>query len=245
MIERLIAELGEKLDLTAEELADIIWLTLIRQQGTASRADIVTVFEQSSSTDAFEIANVSEEYTADSLTVVEQSSSVEYRGSSSPPISVSTSKQQPTKEPVVGIAPRRSQTTPLNRLPIKVPNPPSIRDPLALARSLRPLMRKVPLKEIEGLDEQATAQQIAEVGIWQPIVKPALEPWLELVLVADESASMLIWRQTVLEFRKLLRNYGAFRDVQLWGLYGDTSPSSSQDLGKRPPNPPNLGGTRS
>jgi formylglycine-generating enzyme required for sulfatase activity len=69
------------------------------------------------------------------------------------------------------------------------------------------------------LDEQATAQQIAEAGIWQPIVKPALEPWLELVLVADESASMLIWRQTVLEFRKLLRNYGAFRDVQLWGLY--------------------------
>jgi hypothetical protein len=35
MIEHLIAELGEKLDLTAKELADVIWLTLIRQEGTS------------------------------------------------------------------------------------------------------------------------------------------------------------------------------------------------------------------
>jgi len=201
MIERLISELGEHLDLTAEELADIIWLTLIRQQGTiidstASKAETVTVFEQNLS--AVSVA------------------------SSSPPVSASTSNLQPTAEPVVGIAPRRSQTTPLTRLPIKVANPPSIRDPLALVRALRPLMQQVPSGQMEGLDEQATAQRIAEVGIWQPVVKPALEPWLELVLVADESASMLIWRQTVLEFRKLLRNYGAFRDVQLWGMYWES-----------------------
>jgi hypothetical protein len=201
MIERLIAELGEKLDLSAEELADIIWLTLIRQQGTISDST----------------ASKAEE-----ATVVVQSPSAAPVSSSPPPVSAPTVNRQPTSEPVVGIAPRRSQTTPLDRLPIKVANPPSIRDPLALARSLRPLMRQVPSGQIEGLDEQATAQQIAEAGIWQPIVKPALEPWLELVLVADESASMLIWRQTVLEFRKLLRNYGAFRDVQLWGLYGES-----------------------
>jgi hypothetical protein len=82
MIERLIAELGEKLDLTAEELADIIWLTLIRQQGTitdstASKAEAVTVVEQSSST----------------VPVV----------SSPPPARAPTSNRQPTSEPVVGI----------------------------------------------------------------------------------------------------------------------------------------------
>jgi hypothetical protein len=32
MIDHLLAELGEKLDLTAEELADVIWLTLIRRE---------------------------------------------------------------------------------------------------------------------------------------------------------------------------------------------------------------------
>lgn len=34
MIDHLLAELGEKLDLTAAELADVIWLTLIRQEGS-------------------------------------------------------------------------------------------------------------------------------------------------------------------------------------------------------------------
>jgi formylglycine-generating enzyme required for sulfatase activity len=229
MIERLIAELGEKLDLTAEELADIIWLTLIRQQGTITDSMVSK---------------------ADTATVVVQSSSAVSMGksmvSSAAPESVPSANRQPTTEPVVGIAPRRSQTTPLDRLPIKVANPPSIRDPLSLARSLRPLMRQVPSGQIEGLDEQATAQQIAEAGIWQPIVKPALEPWLELVLVADESASMLIWRQTVLEFRKLLRNYGAFRDVQLWGLYWDTSPPTPllRGEGSQAPTTPSLAGEK-
>ncbi|MBD2319465.1 formylglycine-generating enzyme family protein [Pseudanabaena sp. FACHB-1050] len=121
---------------------------------------------------------------------------------------------------VAGLLPRRSASDALmDRQPIKVSNPPSIRDPLALVRSLRPLMRLVPSELVDSLDEQATAQQIAEAFVWQPIIKPVLEPWLDLVLVVDESESMLIWRQTVLEFRKLLRNYGTFRDVHLWGLH--------------------------
>ena len=206
MSNRLIAELGEKLDLTAEELADIIWLTLIRQQS---------------------IVTASTELKADTATVVEQASSPVSGSLSLPPLVLSGNiipNRQKTSDSVFGIAPRRSQPssatkTVLDCPPIKVANPPSIRNPLALARSLRPLMRQVPSEQIAGLDEQATAQQIAEAGIWQLIVKPVLEPWLELVLVADESTSMLIWQQTVLEFRRLLRNYGTFRDVQLWGLH--------------------------
>ncbi len=203
MIDRWIGELGERLNLTAEELADVIWLTLIRQQGSVTNA-----------TQAEPEARV--ETTGRRLQVapiVEMDIST----------SVSIANSQSTSEIVAGIAPRRSQTalmtnTVLDRVPFKVPNPPSIREPLALVRSLRPLMRQVPSDYIAGLDEQATAQQIAETRVWQPIVQPALEPWLELVLIADESASMVIWQQTVLEFRKLLRNYGTFRDVQLWGL---------------------------
>jgi formylglycine-generating enzyme required for sulfatase activity len=218
MIERVIAQLGEKLDLTAEEVADIIWLTLVRQQDTIADS---TPSRESTDPAVVEVSSVE--------TVKPPPpprSSVE---TVPPPRSLSE-KRQPTAEPAIGIAPRRSQTTPLDRLQIKVANPPSIRDPLALVRSLRPLIQQVPSGQIQGLDEQATAQQIAEAGIWQPIVQPLLEPWLELVLVADESASMLIWRQTVLEFRQLLRNYGAFRDVQLWGLYGESDPSHASPL---------------
>ena len=201
MIDHLLAELGEKLDLTAEELADVIWLSLIRQEGTLTDDEGLEPKSKTAAT-------------------VKPSGAL--APVSPPPPSQTTTPQYPaTVGSSTGIISPRSSTTNtvLNRLPIKVANPPSLRNPLALARSLRPLMQKVPSGRIEGLDEQATAQQIAEAGIWQPIVKPVLEPWFEIALVVDESASMLIWRQTVLEFRKLLRNYGAFRDVQLWGLH--------------------------
>ncbi len=202
MIDHLIAELGEKLDLTAEELADIIWLTLIRQTGTV-REEVPRKPPQ------------------------DKSAEIETRTGTTPNLS---SPSAPSTVPgsadttgIAGLAPRRSRAvktnTVLDRVPFKVPNPPSIREPLALVRSLRPLMRQVPSGQIAGLDEQATAQQIAETKVWQPIVQPALESWLELVLVVDESASMLIWQRTVLEFRRLLRSYGTFRDVQLWGLH--------------------------
>jgi formylglycine-generating enzyme required for sulfatase activity len=227
MIERSIALLGEKLDLTAEELADIIWLTLVRQQDT-----IAVSTPSRESTDSVVVNEVSSVEVSSVETVPPPPpprSSVE-TVPPPPPSRSLPEKPQPTAEPAIGIAPRRSQTTPLDRLQIKVANPPSIRDPLALVRSLRPLIRQIPSGQIQGLDEQATAQQIAEAGIWQPIVQPLLEPWLELVLVADESASMLIWRQTVLEFRQLLRNYGAFRDVQLWGLYGESASPHASSL---------------
>ena len=203
MIDRWIGELGERLDLTAEELADVIWLTLIRQQGS--------------------VTNATQAAPEDRVETIERRPPIAPIAPMGVSPSVSIPNSQSTPEIIAGIAPRRSQTasttnTVLDRVAFKVPNPPSIREPLALVRSLRPLMRQVPSGQINGLDEQATAQQIAETRVWQPIVQPALEPWLELVLIADESASMLIWQQTVLEFRKLLRNYGTFRDVQLWGL---------------------------
>ncbi|PSB02778.1 formylglycine-generating enzyme family protein [Merismopedia glauca] len=217
MIDRLIAELGEQLELTAEELADIVWLTLIRRQG---KADAVPAPQTKT---VLETVTVSSSYSSTSI-----------------PISAPTPQRQLKSETLAGIAPHRSHSSTsdqLGRIPIKVANPPSIRDPLALVRSLRPLMRLVPSGYVESLDEEATAQQIAEAFIYHPVVKPELEPWLDLILVADESDSMPIWKQTVLEFRKLLRNYGAFRDVQLWGLYWDSKHKQFKlhsGLGKAP-----------
>lgn len=200
MIDRLIAELGEHLDLTAEEVADVIWLSVIRQQGqTVSKG-------KSNKT------RVSNPREIDSGELNLPPPPI--------PLPISAKSSNIETETVAGFLPRGSTSDALmNRQPIKVANPPSIRDPLALVRSLRPLMRLVPCERVESLDEQATAQQIAEACVWQPVIKPVLEPWLDLILVLDESESMLIWRQTVLEFRKLLRNYGTFRDVHLWGLH--------------------------
>ena len=76
------------------------------------------------------------------------------------------------------------------------------------------------------LDEAATTQQIAETGLWLPVLKPTLEPWLDLELVVDEGISMQIWRHTIGELERLLKNYGIFRDVRVWGLIADDSEAS-------------------
>ena len=103
-------------------------------------------------------------------------------------------------------------------IPFKVPDTPSIREQLDLARALRPIMRRIPSGSSLVLDEAATTQRIADEGIWLPVIKPTLEPWLDLELVVDEGISMQIWRKTIKELERLLKNYGIFRDVRVWGL---------------------------
>jgi formylglycine-generating enzyme required for sulfatase activity len=89
---------------------------------------------------------------------------------------------------------------------------------LSISRSLRPLMRKIPSRSRFVLDEDATVQQIADADNWAPVYVPALSRWLDLVLLVDESPSMLIWQETVGELKQLLERQAAFRDVAIWGF---------------------------
>jgi hypothetical protein len=68
------------------------------------------------------------------------------------------------------------------------------------------------------LDERATVEQIAETGVWQPVLKSASELWLEVALVFDRSPSMVLWQRLGLDLYRLLSHYGEFRDVRLWWL---------------------------
>ena len=102
--------------------------------------------------------------------------------------------------------------------PVKIRQAPALRDPLTFVRALRPLIRQVATGRDAGLDETATAQKIADERVWLPVMRPQVEPWLDLAVVVDESPSMLIWRRTVWELVRLFKNYGAFRDVRVWGL---------------------------
>ncbi len=201
MKDKLIAALGLEWNLTAEEIADIFWLTLIRQQvGEGSAAQT-----WKSSKD---IPKVSQATSSDAL-------SQEDSGNSTTKSEVSKSSQ---RAQIVARTKSNFQLPPGVRIPFKVPNAPSLREPLALGRALRPLIHRVPSGVDVTLDEPATAQKSAEARIWILVTQPALEPWLELALVVDEGASMLIWRQTVLELQRLLQQYGAFRDLRMWGL---------------------------
>nr|WP_042186031.1 FxSxx-COOH system tetratricopeptide repeat protein [Kibdelosporangium sp. MJ126-NF4]CEL17037.1 putative ATP /GTP-binding protein [Kibdelosporangium sp. MJ126-NF4]CTQ91733.1 putative ATP /GTP-binding protein [Kibdelosporangium sp. MJ126-NF4] len=83
-----------------------------------------------------------------------------------------------------------------------------------LARALRPLMKRSPSPWKHELNEEATAIRAAQDGMWLPVWDPA--PWrrFELVLVVDSAPSMDVWRETVDEFRQLMQQQGAFRNVR-------------------------------
>lgn len=109
---------------------------------------------------------------------------------------------------------------------VRAPGVPALADQLRLARALRPLKRKAGSRHWEIVDEEATAQRVAEDGLWVPVMRPAPTRWRELAVVVDGYASMSIWRQLVTELRGLLEGLGAFSDVRFWVLAhhpGDSS----------------------
>ena len=212
MIERWVEVLHDELSLTSEEIADISWLATIRYQAARQNQADSPVLEP-----------------------VPEPASERTQPARQPEISKTAppavSPPEPTAPTVIppeqklGIVPKSQSvsndaTAPKQspRQPIKVVSAPALREPLTLIKALRPLMEKVPTRRIAGLDERATAQKIADERVWTPITQPAIEPQFELALVVDESASMLIWRRTVLELQRIFQHYGAFRDVRVWGL---------------------------
>ncbi|MFV2211724.1 FxSxx-COOH system tetratricopeptide repeat protein [Actinomadura sp. LOL_016] len=104
---------------------------------------------------------------------------------------------------------------------VRTPALPAIPQTLNLGRALRPLRENASSRTVEKLAEEATAQWIAETGIWRPVMEPAPERQFDLALVADRSASMAVWGRIIAEFRTLLERLGAFRDVRMWYVNSD------------------------
>jgi hypothetical protein len=104
---------------------------------------------------------------------------------------------------------------------VRVPAVTALPNKLEVSRSLRPLNRRVPARGRLCLAEDSTAAAFGETRMILPIWRPATERWLQIDLVADTSASMTIWQQTVAEFRSLIEYLGAFRDVRTWAINGD------------------------
>lgn len=214
-------------DVTSDELADMVWLALHMQdepsaQSTPRRTDAPPMPSLTSTTSPHSV---------------------------SPPARRQTHVPDP---------PRRDPPAPLKQPSADLRLPPhrfagdgqgvSTRSPavraipseLAICRALRPLQRRAPSSTRTEPDETATAELIAESGLWLPEEVPVYERWLDVALVVDESASMAIWQRTLSELRTLLERTGAFRDVRLWRLdgdlrYGPTVTVSSGTGGRRAP----------
>ncbi|MEU5260186.1 FxSxx-COOH system tetratricopeptide repeat protein [Amycolatopsis sp. NPDC021455] len=108
-----------------------------------------------------------------------------------------------------GLAPR----------PSRMPGGPDI------LRALRPLkqLRPSPREDELELDEELTAEQAVQTGLWLPRLKPApTTRVLDLTVVVDAGASMILWRSEVTAFLELVQQLGAFRTVRIRYLETET-----------------------
>jgi hypothetical protein len=114
-------------------------------------------------------------------------------------------------------------------LPVWLADPPMLTDSLAVIRALKPLLQKVATGTGKRLDEPATVNNIARTRLWLPILEPAREPWFDVILVVDRGSSMHIWQRLVMDVVRILRRYGAFRDVQVFDLVVNPAEPSMHD----------------
>lgn len=104
---------------------------------------------------------------------------------------------------------------------VRAPATGALQQPLAFARALRPLKRRVPGRRLR-LDEVASAEASAAATMPVPILRPETERWLDLCLVVDRGSTMALWTTAVAELRRILEWQGSFRTVLTWDVATDT-----------------------
>ncbi|MGJ3252713.1 MAG: SAV_2336 N-terminal domain-related protein [Elainellaceae cyanobacterium] len=112
----------------------------------------------------------------------------------------------------------RAGVLPTQALPVWLADPGMLTNPLDIIRSLKPLLRPRDAGIGRKLNEPATVNRIARTQLWVPILEPEQEPWFDIILVVDRGSSMHIWQRLVDELVRILRRYGAFRDVQAFDI---------------------------
>lgn len=223
-VNRLIAILDEKFGLTGKEIADIFWLIKQRHEYNSTNQENYVKVEVHK--------NPSPKKTEPKSLPPEKESNTEKDDTnriSRDSFNVSTQTRSHDTEEDKSFADIEADITSKAQtshsisktIPLRVPDASSLPEPLEFLRSLKPLMRFIDSKEGLVLDETKSAERTAAERLLIPVLKPESEPYLEVALVVDESKSMLIWRHTIFELKKILENSGFFRDVRTWGLVTD------------------------
>ncbi|MGW3746636.1 tetratricopeptide repeat protein [Streptomyces sp. NPDC005146] len=111
---------------------------------------------------------------------------------------------------------------------IRVSGAPPLPRRRALARAMRPLKRQVPSTTRAVVDEDATADRVAEEERWVPVLVPAQDRWLDLVLIIDAYGDgAVLWEPVGRELQSVLQELGAFRNIRTYWLrrHRDGSPA--------------------
>ncbi|MFE0173410.1 SAV_2336 N-terminal domain-related protein [Streptomyces sp. NPDC059002] len=142
-------------------------------------------------------------------------------------------RESPGRSPLYGGTARAPRRNAVPARPVRTPGARALGSrQLQLGRALRPLKQTVADRRRWELDETATADSTAHSGLTDAVLRPARARWLDLTLLVDDGASMLLWQRLATETRLLLERSGAFRDVRVHGL--DTRTPGAPLLGRRP-----------
>jgi formylglycine-generating enzyme required for sulfatase activity len=214
MIENLVAILNSEVGLSTEEIADILWLASIRQRHSRVSDNHSPASDLEVSLNEYPSISIERLPTslANNLTTSDR-----YH----PPLIETRKSFQSGISSVKAESQNIGSQLDLFNKPFRFPGAPAFREPLLFMKALRPLLQGIGVRNSFILDEVATINRIVDENIWMPVFREVPEPWLDLAFVVEESVSMLIWRQTILELRHFLKSYGLFRDVRTWGLLTD------------------------
>ena len=227
MIQQLIAVLGSDLELTAEEVADLLWLTLERHKRVKTVAVEDTQSKETITIKTTQVLPKIEDSPFNQikmklwLLLLERNCLAAILFVCKSLNLLSPEIEPPTVNVYASTQTTTSPTTRRDYVPLAVADARSLREPLDFIRALKPLLKQVPSQIDQEINEPATVDWIAQTGLWMPILQPSLEPWLELALVIDESNSMILWRHVINELQQVLKHYGMFRDVRVWGMSKD------------------------
>lgn len=155
--------------LDAVEIADLLWLALQRGGGEDVGSETDSAVGKAPEKE-MEVSRSRPTPTQQTTEEIEETETTETPGAKIYPSGGKSRSSQPG-------------------IPFKTPAAAALRNPLALARALRPLMRKAESRTVQVLDERATVQQTIEEGRVVPVLRPALERWFEVALVIEESGS--------------------------------------------------------
>ncbi|MGV9395719.1 SAV_2336 N-terminal domain-related protein [Streptomyces sp. NPDC003668] len=110
--------------------------------------------------------------------------------------------------------------------PVRAPAAGALPGLLGLEKALRALGRyrvaAAPPRD-ERIDEEATAERAAASGILLPVTRPGRRRRCDVQLLMDTGPNMAVWGQLVEELRQACQQTGAFASVRVHHLYADDS----------------------
>jgi len=217
MIDRLIAALREaQLDLDWRDLADVLWLADVRTRVAA---------EQEGLPDSD--AAIAGQSATDRLGIAQPASPAAAPEVRDAPPTVSAEKARPAlAEGVTPLSPARWQLTRQGGAEdsggLGLDAVAAARYALPggeeIGRALRPLKQRRRTPRLRVFDPESTVDLFCDTGVLAPVLRPGLERWFDVAVVADIAATMAVWDDTVAAFADLLERHGAFRAVSRWGL---------------------------